>query len=99
MVPVSHLRPCSLPPRQIDHSGSGNKFPPAAFVSESPFAFRIPSISRKQDMKALLCIAAVAALLTGSAFAQTPPQTSTKKVDGTENVYVFRYGGHLRCSS
>jgi tRNA U55 pseudouridine synthase TruB len=50
-------------------------------------------------MKALLCIAAVAALLTGSAFAQTPPQTSTKKVDGTENVYVFRYGGHLRCSS
>lgn len=45
-------------------------------------------------MKALLCIAAVAALLTGSAFAQTPPQTSTKKVDGTENVYVFRYGGH-----
>jgi len=45
-------------------------------------------------MKALLCIAAVAALLTGSTFAQTPPQTSTKKVDGTENVYVFRYGGH-----
>lgn len=31
---------------------------------------------------------------TGSASAQTPPQTSTKKVDGTENVYVFRYGGH-----
>ena len=45
-------------------------------------------------MKALLCIAAVAALLTGSAFTQTPPQTSTKKVDGTENIYVFRYGGH-----
>lgn len=31
---------------------------------------------------------------TGSASAQTPPQTSTKKVDGTDNVYLFRYGGH-----
>src|SRR4029079_18247846 len=44
--------------------------------------------------KASFCIALLAALVTGSAFAQTPPQTSTKKVDGTENVYVFRYGGH-----
>lgn len=45
-------------------------------------------------MKASFCIAVLAALVTGSAFAQTPPQTSTKKVDGTENVYIFRYGGH-----
>ena len=41
-----------------------------------------------------------AAILAGLAFcasgaaAQTPPQTSTRKVDGTENVYIFRYGGH-----
>ncbi len=33
-------------------------------------------------------------LCVGSAGAQNPPQTSTNKVDGTENVYVFRYGGH-----
>lgn len=29
-----------------------------------------------------------------SAAAQNAPQVSTKKVDGTENVYVFRYGNH-----
>ncbi|SFI29465.1 hypothetical protein [Bradyrhizobium sp. cf659] len=45
-------------------------------------------------MKAFTCIAILAALATGSAFAQTPPQTSTRKVDGTDNVYIFRYGGH-----
>ncbi|KRQ09207.1 MBL fold metallo-hydrolase, partial [Bradyrhizobium manausense] len=45
-------------------------------------------------MKALSCIAALAVLVTGSALAQTPPQTSTKKVEGTDNVYIFRYGGH-----
>ncbi len=45
-------------------------------------------------MKASFCIAVLAALVTGSAFAQSPPQTSTRKVDGTENVYIFRYGGH-----
>jgi glyoxylase-like metal-dependent hydrolase (beta-lactamase superfamily II) len=36
----------------------------------------------------------VSILVASSAVAQTPPQTSTKKVDGTENVFVFRYGGH-----
>jgi hypothetical protein len=36
----------------------------------------------------------LSALVAGSATAQNPPQTSTKKVDGTENVYIFRYGGH-----
>ncbi|MFL6837953.1 MAG: MBL fold metallo-hydrolase, partial [Bradyrhizobium sp.] len=45
-------------------------------------------------MKALFSVAALATLVTGSALAQAPPQTSTKKVDGTENVYIFRYGGH-----
>jgi glyoxylase-like metal-dependent hydrolase (beta-lactamase superfamily II) len=28
------------------------------------------------------------------AIAQNTPQVSTKKVDGTDNVYVFRYGNH-----
>src|ERR1051326_5444061 len=28
------------------------------------------------------------------AIAQNGPQVSTKKVDGTDNVYVFRYGNH-----
>ncbi|MBR0717056.1 MBL fold metallo-hydrolase [Bradyrhizobium liaoningense] len=47
-------------------------------------------------MKPIRCLTALAAFFVGvgSAAAQTPPQTSTKKVDGTENVYVFRYGGH-----
>ncbi len=47
-------------------------------------------------MKAIRRLAILAALIaaTGSAFAQNPPQVSTKKVDGTENVYIFRYGGH-----
>src|SRR6201996_3730317 len=34
------------------------------------------------------------AVLTSPAFAQNAPAVSTKKVDGTDNVYIFRYGGH-----
>jgi glyoxylase-like metal-dependent hydrolase (beta-lactamase superfamily II) len=49
-------------------------------------------------MKALNIILAVAVLMIGvdAAVAQTPtpPAVSTKKVDGTDNVYVFRYGNH-----
>ena len=47
-------------------------------------------------MRALNIILIVAGLLAGAADAkaQNAPQTSTKKVEGTENVYVFRYGGH-----
>jgi glyoxylase-like metal-dependent hydrolase (beta-lactamase superfamily II) len=32
--------------------------------------------------------------LAGVAHAQNAPATSTIKVDGTDNVYIFRYGGH-----
>ena len=39
-------------------------------------------------------ILGISLLYAGNAAAQNPPQTSTKKVDGTENVYIFRYGGH-----
>lgn len=47
-------------------------------------------------MKTSICLTALAALVAGlgPAAAQNPPQTSTRKVDGTENVYAFRYGGH-----
>ena len=38
--------------------------------------------------------AAVTMMTAGAALAQNPPATSTKKVEGTDNVYVFRYGGH-----
>ena len=38
----------------------------------------------------------IASLIVGAtaANAQTAPPVSTKKVEGTDNVYVFRYGGH-----
>lgn len=72
-----------------------NKTFPAAFVMT-----RIPLtpsiISRKPDMKISICLTALVALIAslGSAAAQNPAQTSTRKVDGTDNVYIFRYGGH-----
>lgn len=39
---------------------------------------------------------AIAALIafTGHALAQGQPQIATRKVEGTDNVYLFRYGGH-----
>src|ERR1700680_1946263 len=47
-------------------------------------------------MKTLNVVAILAALPsgTGTAMAQNPPPVSTRKVEGTDNVYVFRYGGH-----
>jgi glyoxylase-like metal-dependent hydrolase (beta-lactamase superfamily II) len=33
-------------------------------------------------------------LMVSMASAQNAPAVSTKKVDGTDNVYIFRYGGH-----
>src|SRR5262245_18949466 len=46
-------------------------------------------------MRFLLGMSAAALLaLTASAAAQSPPPFSTRKVDGTDNVYIFRYGGH-----
>ncbi len=48
-------------------------------------------------IKTITTAAAVTAVLVGTgaaALAQSPPATSTRKVDGTENVYVFRYGNH-----
>lgn len=44
-------------------------------------------------LKAAIILAGLMAL-TAAATAQTPPAVSTRKVDGTDNVYVFRYGGH-----
>src|SRR3954447_18358599 len=43
----------------------------------------------------LACAAAVAVTMTFPAAAQTPrPQIETKKVDGTDGVYIFRNGNH-----
>ena len=40
-------------------------------------------------------VAAIALMLgAGAAAAQNAPQVSTRKVEGTDNVYIFRYGGH-----
>src|SRR5579863_1840796 len=43
-----------------------------------------------------LAIAAVCitAALTATAHAQQPPPTALTKVEGTDNVYIFRYMGH-----
>jgi len=41
-----------------------------------------------------LAAATIVVALAGAAGAQTPPATSTVKVDGTDNVYIFRYGAH-----
>jgi glyoxylase-like metal-dependent hydrolase (beta-lactamase superfamily II) len=47
-------------------------------------------------VKVLNILVTVACLIAGAgaAMAQSPPPVSAKKVDGTDNVYVFRYGGH-----
>jgi glyoxylase-like metal-dependent hydrolase (beta-lactamase superfamily II) len=44
-------------------------------------------------LKSIAILTALAATDTTVA-AQNAPQTSTKKVDGTDNVYIFRYGNH-----
>ena len=47
-------------------------------------------------MKVLNAATILAGLVIGTAAMAQPaaPQISTKKVDGTDNVYIFRYGGH-----
>src|SRR5246500_416789 len=47
-------------------------------------------------MKTATAIAMLFGLLAmaGGAMAQKAPVVSTKKVDGTDNVYIFRYGNH-----
>src|ERR1700741_153173 len=47
-------------------------------------------------MKTATAIAMLFGLLAmaGGAMAQDAPVVSTKKVDGTDNVYIFRYGNH-----
>jgi glyoxylase-like metal-dependent hydrolase (beta-lactamase superfamily II) len=46
-------------------------------------------------MRALLASVSLALLATvGTAIAQTPPPIATTKVEGTDNVYIFRNGNH-----
>src|SRR3954451_11295434 len=45
--------------------------------------------------KAIAILAGLAAMIGTAAAQNAPaPATSTKKVDGTDNIYLFRYGGH-----
>src|SRR5258708_28552144 len=44
-------------------------------------------------MKLPMAVLCVTTPLTATAQAQQPP-TATTKVDGTDNVYIFRYMGH-----
>src|ERR1700731_5420204 len=44
-------------------------------------------------IKLALAVACVTTALTGPAQSQQPP-TATTKVEGTDNVYIFRYMGH-----
>src|SRR5689334_23620904 len=46
-------------------------------------------------MRFQIALAATLTLaLTGAAQAQGQPTFATRKVDGTDNVYIFRYMGH-----
>jgi glyoxylase-like metal-dependent hydrolase (beta-lactamase superfamily II) len=46
-------------------------------------------------IRTLFGVAAAALIaVTGTALAQGQPPFATRKVDGTDNVYIFRYGGH-----
>src|SRR5438105_11960327 len=45
-------------------------------------------------IKSTVAATALAIAVVGTAGAQNPPATSTIKVDGADNVYIFRYGGH-----
>src|ERR1043165_9669120 len=51
---------------------------------------------RAHFIKLSAALIAATATLVASAQAQTiaPPPYSTTKVDGTDNVYIFRYSGH-----
>src|SRR5437868_6788888 len=42
-------------------------------------------------MNRLFCMFAAGALLATAVHAQQPPMFATTKVDGTDNVYIFRY--------
>ena len=42
----------------------------------------------------VIVILAISIIGAGAAMAQNTPPVSTTKVDGTDNVYVFRYGGY-----
>jgi len=44
-------------------------------------------------MKLAMAVVCVTTALTATAQAQQPP-TATTKVEGTDNVYIFRYMGH-----
>src|SRR6516162_7398699 len=70
--------------------------PPAFMLTRDSTPLHHHHHTGKSEMKILHRLGAIAAFVAGigPAAAQNPPQVSTKKVEGTENVYIFRYGGH-----
>jgi glyoxylase-like metal-dependent hydrolase (beta-lactamase superfamily II) len=97
------------PPAVAPYSGCDKKFCCLRRTARSPtLALRrlgrphkkCRSNSMIATVKAAIATAALGTALslalTGAASAQTPaaPATTTIKVDGTDNVYIFRYGGH-----
>jgi glyoxylase-like metal-dependent hydrolase (beta-lactamase superfamily II) len=90
---------CQPPPKRID-AGNAGFFP--GFVSQEE-----PNMRNKTLMT--LCITAITTALAGASLAQTPapaqapaaapaqpaaPLFAATKVEGTDNVYVFRYQNH-----
>jgi glyoxylase-like metal-dependent hydrolase (beta-lactamase superfamily II) len=51
-------------------------------------------MTMSQNFMAGVATALVSLALATTAQAQTPPPFATTKVEGTDNVYIFRYGGH-----
>jgi hypothetical protein len=46
------------------------------------------------SVKFAIAAATLVVAFASTASAQTLPVTATTKVDSTDNVYIFRYGGH-----
>jgi glyoxylase-like metal-dependent hydrolase (beta-lactamase superfamily II) len=51
-------------------------------------------MTMSQNFMAGVATALVSLAFAATAQAQTPPPFATTKVEGTDNVYIFRYGGH-----
>ena len=70
---------------------NGTEYSPSTGVCHS-----VSDSTERIEMNILKPIAILVALAVTvvAASAQNAPQTSTRKVDGTDNVYIFRYGNH-----
>src|SRR5712672_1022070 len=87
---------CSQKPQQRIDAGdeSPPRFSRSKFFKDSDQPF--PKGGTMSRLHSTGIAALAFAALTAGAQAQAPaqPPFATTKVDGTENVYIFRYGGH-----